>query len=472
MYNESLEKYKHFFKVISYVKNGSIIKKALLVDIKPLFIVMASLFLLSCEKYDGNDSHPGNGDADCRLVIRAMVSESEDKVGTSSPINIYVFDKDGTCVATSTITNANEPLGLALPAGSYMVHAIAGASADDYELPAKEEATPDYVIRLKENSRNGDLMAGENSIVLSEKEENTLTLSLKRKVMLLECVTMKNIPEEVTGVSVTISPLYENITLDGKFAGTNGYKSITLHKSPGNNKTWENKDKTYLLEATGPATVKVALTTNEGTKSYSYSSQDEFLANYKINIVGTYTNRNFDIEGTITGEEWSGTKNIEFELKDDDTKPGDDKPSTGGTPAEGTIYKGAYVLKCLKAGNNTTLTLMSLNYKDALVFDEGKQTSIMAAVNSGIAEISSTELTGWRLPSYDEIKYVYDNLAKIKADLKSLGQKTIFDDCYYFLDDSGKVKGLYVTNGNTTENLKSGKSTLNLRAFTTATIAE
>lgn len=44
-------------------------------------------------------------------------------------------------------------------------------------------------------------------------EENTLTLSLERKVMLIENVSIKNVPSNVIAVNVTISPLYENILL-------------------------------------------------------------------------------------------------------------------------------------------------------------------------------------------------------------------------------------------------------------------
>lgn len=44
-------------------------------------------------------------------------------------------------------------------------------------------------------------------------EENTLTLSLERKVMLIENVSIKNVPSNVIAVNVTISPLYENLLL-------------------------------------------------------------------------------------------------------------------------------------------------------------------------------------------------------------------------------------------------------------------
>lgn len=56
-------------------------------------------------------------------------------------------------------------------------------------------------------------MAAKNNVTLAYGEENTLTLSLERKVMLIENVSIKNVPSNVIAVNVTISPLYENILL-------------------------------------------------------------------------------------------------------------------------------------------------------------------------------------------------------------------------------------------------------------------
>lgn len=48
--------------------------------------------------------------------------------------------------------------------------------------------------------------------------------------MLIENVSIKNVPSNVIAVNVTISPLYENLLLNGNYEGTDGSQTIDLIK--------------------------------------------------------------------------------------------------------------------------------------------------------------------------------------------------------------------------------------------------
>lgn len=446
---------------------------------------MAAFLFFSCEKYSGDDeTDDNNKEANSTLVVRTRTVETDGKDATISyPVNIYVFNSDNTtCVDVTTIESADNPVSLKLPEGSYNVYAIAGADAANYDLPTKENATTETVISLKSGKSHGDIMTATNNVTLTYGEENTLTLSLNRKVMLIETVTINNVPSNVTAVSIEINPLYKSLLLNGEYSTeTVGAQKIDLTKEADGN-TWKNACNTYLLEASGKATIKVLLTTAGGTKSYSYSSSEELKANHKINITGTYTETGIEINGTIKGVTWGVPVNITFSFDGngnttEENPDGDDGNGDGGNeasgnaPAAGTLYKDCYVLKSEPTGNGTVVTLMSTGYKDDWSFEVGNQESIKSEIDAGIAALSVDGISGWRLPTFEELEYIKDNIQEISKNLTDNNRYNFPPSFYYFfLTKDNKISSVYLSTGSTMEPGK-GKSFI-LRAFTTITFTE
>ena len=455
-------------------------------DFLKLFLIFtASVMLASCEKYT-SDSEEGQGSKEAASTLtirtRAAAAAPEDGTEISYPVNIYIFNSKNTCVALTTIETEDKHMSLKLPEGNYGVYAIAGADAATYNLPAKEEATKETVISLKEGMQHADLMTATSNINLAFGEENTLTLTLSRKVMMIEKVTINNVPNSVTAVSVTITPLHEGIMLNGAYSGDNGSHTISLARQRETG-TWENTSMAYLPEASGPATIKVSLATSNITKSYSYSCTDELKANYKIRITGTYTDKNgITLNGTMTGVAWEGTKDIIFDFDENGSTSTENKPGdvtggeeTGNAPSAGSLYKGCYVLKSVTSGSTTTVTLISAGSKNALTFIRGNLSSMLDAVNSGIAELATEGITGWRLPSLEEMAYVRENLETINSNLTNLGQDIIIEKLagslysYYFMTPDGEINTYNIYRGDTDNNPNSGLKTVILRAFATLT---
>lgn len=466
-----------------------------------LCAVVATLF--SCEKYNVDEFFNKEANSVLNIKTRASAAGETTESKISYPINIYIF-YENSCVETTSIESGNSSISLKLPEGNYEVYAIAGADAENYNLPTKDNATKEYLISLKADKTHGDLMTAKNNITLAYGEENTLTLSLERKVMLLENVSIKNVPSNVTAVSVTISPLYENILLNGEYSGENGSQTINLTKvSDGT--TWENDVNTYLLEACGQATIKVSLKTDAVTKSYSYTCSDELKANYKINISGTYNENGITLNGTITGATWNGTKNISFnfdesgsttdvntdgevedEQKEEETNEGTDETATGIAPQAGTLYKGCYVLRTEQTGSGTKVTLMSIESAKGLVFIDNDQASIKQAIDDKINSIAANTdgVEGLRLPTLEELKYIKDNVDAINDNLDNLGKSwfligsgTLYS--YYFLDEDGTIKSYCpywdkpdASTSCISTNLKSERNSVILRAFVTITFTE
>lgn len=466
-----------------------------------LCAVVATLF--SCEKYNVNAFFNKEANSVLNIKTRASAAGETTESKISYPINIYIF-YENSCVETTSIESGNSSISLKLPEGNYEVYAIAGADAENYNLPTKDNATKEYLISLKADKTHGDLMTAKNNITLAYGEENTLTLSLDRKVMLLENVSIKNVPSNVTAVSVTISPLYENILLNGEYSGENGSQTINLTKGS-DGTTWENDVNTYLLEACGQATIKVSLKTDAVTKSYSYTCSDELKANYKINISGTYNENGITLNGTITGATWNGTKNINFnfdesgsttdvntdgevedEQKEEETNEETDETATGIAPQAGTLYKGCYVLRTEQTGSGTKVTLMSTTSEKGLVYIDNDQSSIKQAIDDKISDIAASTdgIEGLRLPTLDELKYIKDNVDAINDNLDNLGKSwfligsgTLYS--YYFLDEDGTIKSYCPywdkpdsTTSCISTNLKSERNSIILRAFVTITFTE
>lgn len=455
------------------------------VFIKAVMLLFAVITFVSCEKFN-EDEVVENKEANSTLIVRTRAAANDGTEGEtesiiSYPINIYVFDESNECVAVSTLSSADDELSLKLPEGMYEVCAVAGASADSYELPTQETATKETVLTLKDGQKHGDLMTANNTVTLEYGGTNTLTLALERKVMLIESVTINNVPVSVSNVSVSIHPLKANLLLDGSYSGENGTSKIELTKDV-DGSTWKNTDGVYLLEAVGRPTVEVTFTINGETVSYSYTCDRELKANHKVFITGTFTGDGIEMTGSISGVEWAEDEEIVFDFGGMESGETDDNGDVesgdvvqGQAPEAGTLYKGCYVLKSEESETNTVVTLMSPKDFNEWIFDVDDQTSIRSEMNAALLELKIPEISGWRLPTLAELEYIgkeknYENINdKIKKLNESLTDKIktiqISGNSYFY--DDGEIKSYnVVTNRSTT--ITNGKTSI-LRAFATLT---
>ena len=458
------------------------------VFIKAVMLLFAVITFASCEKFN-EDEVVENKEANSTLIVRTRAAANDGtESGTESiisyPINIYVFDESNECVAVSTLSSADDELSLKLPEGMYEVCAVAGASADSYELPTQETATKETVLTLKDGQKHGDLMTANNTVTLEYGGTNTLTLALERKVMLIESVTINNVPASVSNVSVSIHPLKANLLLDGSYSGENGASEIELTEDV-DDSTWKNTDGVYLLEAVGRPTVEVTFTINGETVSYAYTCDRELKANHKVFITGTFTGDGIEMTGSISGVEWAEDEKIEFDFGGKESGETDDNGDveTSDVPTVGTLYKGCYVLKSETNGGMTTLTLMyPENYSQVWGFDKDDQESIEAELTTVLAGLSVEGIsTEWRLPTLEEIEILGKNYNEINEKIKVLNESLATNEridliqtsnnTYFFIDADSSIKTYNPVKNEPAPSIGTGVSTL-LRAFTTQTIAD
>ena len=270
--------------------------------------------------------------------------------------------------------------------------------------------------------------------------------------MLIQDVTIKKIPTAATAVCVTIAPLWQSLTVGGTYSTTNGSNTMALTRQE-DGRTWQNADSAYLLPPSSqPASVSVTITIGSTTKTYTYSTNNELEAGYKINIEGTYTEAvGVNLTGTITGAMWLGERTISFEFDengstaaDEDNSSSDDDNGSivGDLPAVGSFYQGCYVLKSIVAddGQSAELTLLSPNeatigkaYNDASFI--GHPEVLEALIDEKLNEADVDGISDWHLPTYDELNVIYAALNSINDTFES----DVSANGKYLYDASGTI---------------------------------
>lgn len=321
------------------------------------------------------------------------------------PVQVYVFQGDD-CKAVQTIGDEGQTLNIPLVEGTYSVYAVGGASATDYNLPTKDNATATTALTLKEGRTLTDLMAAQATATLVDGGTNTVTLGLQRKTMLIQDVTIKKIPTAATAVSVTIAPLWQALTVSGSYSTTGQSQTIALTKQA-DNRTWILAGETgahVLPPSSQPASVSVNITIGGTTKTYTYSTSDQLEAGYKINIDGTYTEAvGVNLTGTITGATWLGERTISFEFDENGSSATENTENTensgSAVPSVGDTYQGCYVLAVTTIdANSAELTLLSPN--------ESTVTSASNA-NAALATLGVDGISDWSIPNQAQMDLFY-----------------------------------------------------------------
>ena len=396
---------------------------------KKSFILLSALAVLgltACEKGiddlgEGMSPSPTGQVANSVLQVRTRGTSPSEEATISYPVQVYVMQGD-VCQAVQTIGDEGQTLNIPLTEGTYTVYAVSGASATDYDLPTVDDATSTSAIALKEGKALGDLMAAQATATLVDGGTNTVTLGLQRKTMLMQDITIKQVPTAATAVSVTIAPLWQNITVGGSYSGASGSRTIALTKQD-DNRTWQlnsligegTSESLHLLPPSSqPASISVNFTIGGATKTYTYACSDQLEAGYKINIDGTYTEAvGVNLTGTITGATWLGERTITFEFDESSNTSASSKSSgksgdngSSQLPSAGDTYKGCFVLASTVAedGESAELTLLSPTELTGIDYT----TDIQAHIEAALATVTDGDISGWEVPTTDEARLMYN----------------------------------------------------------------
>lgn len=375
--------------------------------------LLAAVLLTACEKGldelgEGMSPSPTGQVTNSVLQVRTRGTSPSEEATVAYPVQVYVFQGDD-CKAAQTIGDEGQTLNIPLVEGTYSVYAIAGASATDYTLPTKENATATTALTLKEGRALTDLMVAQATATLVDGGTNTVTLGLQRKTMFIEDVTIKKLPTAATAVSVTIAPLWQSLNVNGTYSIAGQSQTIALTKQS-DNRTWTNDATAFLLPPSSqPASISVNITIGGTTKTYTYSTTDQLEAAYKINIDGTYAEAvGVSLTGTITGATWLGERTISFNFDENGSSTvvdGSAVDNSAAFPSVGDTYQGCYVLAVDDADDHADVTLLAPTELD---FYDANATTMQANIDAALATVTTGDISGWEVPTTAEASMMYD----------------------------------------------------------------
>lgn len=436
-----------------------------------LFAAMPLLFA-ACSKEDAADGgDAGSGNAVMRVKAVGS-SDGATAMTVAKPVNIYVFDGGGKCVAQNTVVTDDGEADFKLSAGTYSLYAVAGADADNYILPDKSSATPESIVALRDGRKHGDLMCASAEAVVDDEKETEITLEMKRKVLQLVSVCISNVPDDVVDITAAIQPFSENVKINGEYSGEQGREQLTLGKV-GSTSTWKNDCKLFLLPSVGKPVITFVFKTRDGkSKAFVTTGDSPLTANYKVEINVDFASvASNTLKCNIKGVEWSGEQKLNFGITESDLVevPSEDVDvDFGEAPSVGTLYKGCYVLKSEPCGNGTKVTLIGPKNSE-LKFPDVSQQAISGAVNDELAKLAIEGVDGLRLPTLSELEYVFDNWSEINNAIIGNGLQNLRKQAskYLFKDDEGTIKVFFPENSNSPTSEISSTWTNILRPFAT-----
>ena len=365
-----------------------------------ILLLSSSLcLLLSCEKsIDESDPEATEMAPQASALLQVITRDPEEESNDNKVLqgHIYIFNNSGSCIDMLTTSETSNEATAQLPAGSYSLYAVGGEDLSRFNLPTKQTATTSSVITRAEGKAMDNLMLKKADVTLEDGESLRQTIYLDHVVLNIKQIDIKDVPDDVTKVELSVTPLYSSVKLDGTYPDdpTESYKIVLTKAETGS--TWSASPNQFLFPSKGTPTIKVSFTTASGTKSYSYTASESFPANHHFTLTGTYTaDQGVSLTGVLLASDWGEDITITFGFDE-----------SNSDPKAGARYNGYYVVSVnesartalLRATSNVTYTAPGANWEAAT------SSQWLSALTTALASYPkpSNAVGDWRIPTFAE----------------------------------------------------------------------
>ena len=343
------------------------------------------------------------------------------------PLTLYAFNKStGKLVTSTTAENTEDAAKLKLNSGNYTLVALAGTTS--LSLPTTPTLNTDIGIPANGFLSTAPQMAIAELSVANNELSQTMNLAYPVAKISL---TLKDMPSRTTSATATLTNLYGSIAFDGTTSKTS---SPTLTLTQQTEKSWTSET-LHVLPSNGPLTLDI----QTNTETYTIQTQGTLEAGKSYNLTGQYKGK-MEINITFTAQGWSNGDDIDFEMKEEDKNIDNEASietlSVSAIPSARTMCEGHFVAAVTgKTGTSATLLLMSL--------DEWECIPNLAFAS--IASYTEAGLTGWRIPTADEMKTIATtagaelNIASMNSLLTGAGGATLKTSQPYLCEEGTKI---------------------------------
>ena len=344
------------------------------------------LTLSSCSEEVFNSAVPEpaeGGEGQLRIATRGDVD-------TPLQTRLYIFNAAGQCIQLLSPDDHEQFVTTSLTAGTYDLCGIGSKDFSNFVLPTVEEATPTTEVIVATGKQRGDLLIGHKQITLEDGDRENIDIQLERKVTHVTSIVIHEVPNDVEHVSVSITPMYRKLLLNGTFEDPTGTYTVNLTDLGSGD--WEAAPDEMILPSDGHPTITITFTKNETPKSYTYTAAQSINANNNVTLEGTYVGqKGIVLTATMTPQSWNSTpQDITFDF--------DEHPIAGQT------YQGYFVVA--NDPTNRTATLLSQNRVNFTAPEGNTQADWLPVLNSAMNSLEkpsfATATDYWRLPTATE----------------------------------------------------------------------
>lgn len=351
------------------------------------------------------------------ISVRSSETGFEDEY---FPISLYIFNKEGECISRQEITKEKKTFSTKLKAGNYSLSAFSGLDNSEYTFP--ESPVYDDAIEMKNSySKTHPLMSGHHDINLSQSSDVTIPIEY--------CVTavsfsFSDVPTDVTGVTLSISPLSNSYTFSGKYTDNTSKTEVKCTFTDG---LWKAGPIYVFPSEANNVLLSISVNSKTGTETFNYTYKNRLNPAVPYNFKGKYNdgftvNVGFDIEG------WEPGIDVDFDLvPGENTEGGGDtgeNPDTDDTeiptvysdylPEPNSIWKSFYVW--------TTKEISSTEI-EALIITPDQWPDILAEDAQATLEWYEKDgLSNWRTFTEEETRAFYKAFPATSDELGALNK--------------------------------------------------
>ena len=293
-------------------------------------------------------------------------------VETPLQTRLYIFNDAGQCIQLLSPDEHEQFVTTSLTAGTYDLCGIGSKDFSNFVLPTVEEATPTTEVIVATGKQRGDLLIGHEQITLEDGDRENIDIQLERKVTHVTSIVIHEVPNDVEHVSVSITPMYKKLLLNGTLEDPTGTYTVNLTDLGSGD--WEAAPDEMILPSDGHPTIQ------------------SINANTNVTLEGTFVGqKGIVLTATMTPQSWNSTpQDITFDF--------DEHPIAGQT------YQGYFVVA--NDPTNRTATLLSQNRVNFTAPEGNTQADWLPVLNSAMNSLEkpsfATATDYWRLPTATE----------------------------------------------------------------------